>query len=188
MPNLLVVVHSHFEAKFLSSFFNKNVPNVKIVTLPTPPIGTDGKILDVLSKPILLNDEPFIPDLIIVESNYGKPSDTKANKALLTCLLKEFPKASIVAYSSTIESLSSALEIDDRITIMGKGNTKSAKFDGNRVHSLTSLKTLMNQHQDEPEHSSFVTFAYDLNSALADCELQGTKESTMGYTSPPRPL
>lgn len=196
MPNLLVVVHNQFEAKLLTAFFNKNVPEIHIVTLPPPPKGTDGNILEVLSNPILFNEQPFIPDVMIIESNYGKPSDVQANEALFKCILKEFPKALIVAYSSTMDSLKAALAIDNKITIMGKGNVKPAKCDNNRVHSLTSLKTLMNQEQDQdhdqdqvdPERSSIVTYAYDLTIALEDCELKVKKDSVLAYNSAPRPL
>lgn len=196
MPNLLVVVHNKFEATLLTAFFNKNVPEIHIVTLPPPPKGTDGNILELLSKPILFNEQPFIPDVMIVESNYGKPSDVQANEALFKCLLKEFPKALIIAYSSTIDSLNAALAIDDKITIMGKGNIKPAKCDENRVHSLTSLRILMNQdqdlakdqEQDNPEQSSMVTYAYDLTIALEDCELKVKKDSVLAYNSAPRPL
>ncbi len=183
MSKMLIIVHSSSDANFLSAYFNKHVPNLNLTLLPIP---EKGRCFETNAREVFSYDLPDKTDVIIVESNYGKPADPLANKILLQGLLEQFPEATIVAHGSTMASLTDALNIHPRLMIMGKGNINPKECDASRIHSLTTLKNLLNTN---PTSSSSLTFAYDLSIALSECHLKNNlPEATQLSYSTHRPL
>jgi hypothetical protein len=172
MPKMLVIVHSSNDSSFLAAFFKKHVPNLELICLPLPQRGISfAESTDL----VFSHDLPDDVDIVIVESNYGIPSDPRANTELIQQLLATYPKSIIVAHSSTMHSLTAALEINNRITIMGKGNVKPEDCDTGRIHSLTTLKKRLTGRVEE---TNSLTFAYDLSIALTECTTTSHDDKT----------
>lgn len=144
MPKMLIMVHRPADLRLYCGIFKKALSEENVFTISS---------LDEIHK--------LPPDLdaIIVESNYGLHGSYQINTILLLSLLEKFPKALIVATSSTMASLEEAMNLNERITIMGAGNLKPKDCNENRVHSITSLKALLTSHL------ALLT-AFDLNKKL----------------------
>lgn len=162
MSKMLVIVHSSSDANFLAAFFNKHVPNLDLTMLPIP---EKGRCFETNAREVFSSDLPDTTDVIIVESNYGKPADPQANETLLEGLLEQFPDAVVVAHGSTMASLTAALNMHPRLMIMGKGNVNPKDCNPARIHSCTTLKNLLSQSKPP------ITPAFELSTALSNLHI-----------------
>lgn len=139
MASIIIMVHDTFSEKmFLRTFSGEQFKHIRIIHIPQE-MASKGlqeqteflstKIADVIPIDQSFNSEEEKKNfrnqkvaLILFESNYGKPASEDINGPLLEHLLKEFSKAKIITYSSTLPSLSKSLTVDERISVLTKGS------------------------------------------------------------------
>lgn len=189
MPNVVIMVHNSFTARTLSITFIQQ-PDTNVITVP---IDTQN-LQSFDSQQIHLNTAlkgvgHSNKDIVIVESNYGRPGAEEINAPLLDLILKTFPGATIVATSGTAISLAKALMHNPRIFVMGKG--KSPSEEEISAHLTNDLKSGL-----QGRILSISMLLSMLKSQTISCERRGSSPETdspivvdearpRAHTSPP---
>lgn len=130
MANILLVLHDAFAQKLLAKSLEKS-SHVQVVTIPSSYSKT------LLENASTIFDEELAKmhltatdiDVILVEANYGNPSNENINTDLFNLLFTIFPieqeRTHIIAYSSTIPALVHALLFNRKMLVMSKGGTEA---------------------------------------------------------------
>lgn len=118
MMNGLVLLHRNSDRIVWVKILGKNDNNVQGISILER--CTEGEGYDDFQENVLthLKGEMYSDmsiDYILFESNYGRAGASVFAKIIYSGLKELFPKALIVAYSGTVESLNSALLYDTEI-------------------------------------------------------------------------